>query len=96
VTRKVTRGVAHILAKKQDCIYMGNLEAIRDWGYAPEYVEFMWKMLQNPQPEDLVMGTGESHTVKELIEQAFLTRGLIGRNMSRQTPDTLGRRRLMS
>jgi len=76
VTRKVSRGVAHILAKKQDYIYMGNLKAIRDWGYAPEYVEFMWKMLQNPQPLDLVMGTGESHTVKELIEEAFSYVGL--------------------
>jgi GDPmannose 4,6-dehydratase len=76
VTRKVSRGIAHILAKKQDYIYMGNLEAIRDWGYAPEYVEFMWKMLQTAQPQDLVMGTGESHTVKELIEEAFSYAGL--------------------
>ena len=76
VTRKVSRGIAYILAKKQDYIYMGNLEAIRDWGYAPEYVEFMWKMLQIPQPQDLVMGTGEPHTVKELVEEAFSYVGL--------------------
>lgn len=76
VTRKVSRGVAYILAKKQDHLYMGNLEAIRDWGYAPEYVELMWRMLQDPQPQDLVVGTGESHTVQELIEEAFSYAGL--------------------
>ena len=57
VTRKITRGVAHILAKKQDRLYLGNLDAKRDWGYAPEYVEYMWKMLQNGEPEDFVVGT---------------------------------------
>ena len=71
LTRKVTRGVAHILAKKQNYLYAGNLEAERDWGYAPEYVEFMWKMLQNDKPEDFVIGTGESHSVREFIEEAF-------------------------
>jgi GDPmannose 4,6-dehydratase len=76
VTRKVTRGIAHILAKKQDYIYLGNLEAKRDWGYAPEYVEFMWKMLQNEQPEDFVIGNGEVHSVKEFIEEVFSYVGL--------------------
>jgi GDPmannose 4,6-dehydratase len=76
VTRKITRGVAHILAKKQDYIYLGNLEAKRDWGYAPEYVEFMWKMLQNEQPEDFVIGTGETHSVKEFVEEVFSYAGL--------------------
>jgi len=76
VTRKITRAIAYILAKKQDYLFLGNLEAIRDWGYAPEYVEFMWRMLQNPEPQDLVMGTGEPHTVKELIEEAFSYVGL--------------------
>jgi len=76
VTRKITRGVAHILAKKQDYIYLGNLEAKRDWGYAPEYVEFMWKMLQNGQPEDFVIGTGETHSVKEFVEEVFSYAGL--------------------
>jgi GDPmannose 4,6-dehydratase len=71
VTRKVTRGIAHILAKRQDCLHMGNLEARRDWGYAPEYVELMWKMLQADKPDDFVIGTGESHTVAEFIEAAF-------------------------
>lgn len=71
LTRKVTRGIAHILAKKQNCLYAGNLEAERDWGYAPEYVEFMWKMLQNDKPEDFVIGTGESHSVRGFIEEAF-------------------------
>jgi len=71
VTRKITRGIAHILAKKQDHLYLGNLNAKRDWGYAPEYVEFMWKMLQNGKPQDFVIGTGETHSVREFIEEAF-------------------------
>lgn len=80
VTRKVTRGIAHILAKKQYHIYLGNLEAKRDWGYAPEYVEFMWKMLQNEQPEDFVIGNGEAHSVKEFIEEVFSYVGLDWKN----------------
>jgi GDPmannose 4,6-dehydratase len=76
VTRKVTRGIANILAKKQDCLYLGNLEARRDWGYAPEYVEPMWKMLQADKPDDFVIGTGESHSVKEFVEEAFSYVGL--------------------
>ena len=80
VTRKVTRGIAHILAKKQDCIYLGNLEAKRDWGYAPEYVESMWKMLQNEQPEDFVVGNGEAHSVKEFTEEVFSYVGLDWKN----------------
>jgi GDPmannose 4,6-dehydratase len=71
VTRKITRAVASILAGKQKYLYLGNLDAKRDWGYAPEYVECMWKMLQHDEPEDLVIGTGESHTVRELLEEAF-------------------------
>lgn len=71
VTRKITRGIANILAKKQDYLYLGNIEAKRDWGYAPEYVEFMWKMLQNSRPDDFVIGLGETHTVREFIEEAF-------------------------
>jgi GDPmannose 4,6-dehydratase len=76
VTRKVTRGIAHILAKKHDCLYLGNLEARRDWGYAPEYVELMWKMLQTEIPDDFVIGTGESHTVGEFVQEAFSYAGL--------------------
>ena len=71
VTRKITRAIASILAKRQDVLYLGNLEAKRDWGYTPEYVEFMWKMLQSEKPEDFVIGTGETHSVKEFVEEAF-------------------------
>ena len=71
VTRKITRGVARILARKETYLYMGNLEARRDWGYAPEYVECMWQMLQDEQAKDIVIGTGEAHSVKEFLEEAF-------------------------
>ena len=71
VSRKVTRSVAHILAGKQKSLYLGNLEAKRDWGYAPEYVEAMHLMLQDEKPDDYVLGLGETHTVKELVEEAF-------------------------
>lgn len=76
VTRKVTRGIAGILAGKQKSLYLGNLEAKRDWGYAPEYVEGMWRMLQTEKPEDLVLGTGETHSVREFVEEAFSYAGL--------------------
>jgi GDPmannose 4,6-dehydratase len=75
VTRKVTRGIAAILAGQEEHLYMGNLEARRDWGYAPEYVEAMWRMLQQDSPDDYVVATGEMHSVQELIEAAF---GLVG------------------
>jgi len=71
VTRKITRGIANIIAKKEKKIYLGNLEAKRDWGYAPEYVEAMWLMLQQEKPDDCVIGTGETHSVKEFLEKAF-------------------------
>jgi len=71
VTRKITRAVALILAGQQNKLYLGNLEAKRDWGYAPEYVEAMWLMLQQDEPEDYVVGTGESHSVKEFVQLAF-------------------------
>jgi len=71
LTRKVTRAIANILAKKEKILYLGNLGARRDWGYAPEYVEVMWKMLQIKPPEDFVIGTGEAHSVREFVEQAF-------------------------
>lgn len=76
VTRKITRGLASILAGKQKYIYLGNLNAKRDWGFAPEYVEMMWLMLQQSKPDDYVVGTGESHSVKEFIEKAFKYVGL--------------------
>lgn len=71
ITRKITRGLAHILAKKQDKIFLGNLDAKRDWGYAPEYVEAMWLMLQQDTPDDYVIGTGETHSVRDFLEEAF-------------------------
>ena len=71
VTRKITRAVARIKAGLQDRLYLGNLQARRDWGYAPEYVEAMWQMLQQAQPVDYVVATGESHTVQEFCELAF-------------------------
>jgi GDPmannose 4,6-dehydratase len=76
VTRKVTRGIAAILKGEQEHIYLGNLDARRDWGYAPEYVEAMWRMLQQPEPDDYVIATGEMHTVRELCEVAFRLAGL--------------------
>ena len=78
VTRKITRGIANIIAKKEKHLYLGNLEAKRDWGYAPEYVECMWQMLQNEHPKDCVIGTGESHSVREFVEEAFSYAGLDG------------------
>lgn len=76
VTRKITRAVAHIKAGLQDKLYLGNLDAKRDWGYAKEYVEAMWLMLQQDKPEDYVIATGETHTVKEFLEAAFSHAGL--------------------
>ncbi len=86
ITRKVTLGIAQILAGKLDFITMGNMEARRDWGYAPEYVELMWKMLQAERPVDYVVGTGEQHSVKEFIEAAFAYAGLDWRKYVRTDP----------
>ncbi|MQA99663.1 MAG: GDP-mannose 4,6-dehydratase [Actinobacteria bacterium] len=71
VTRKITRAVARIKAGIQDKLYLGNLDSKRDWGYAPEYVEAMWRMLQHEEPRDLVIATGEQHSVREFCERAF-------------------------
>jgi GDPmannose 4,6-dehydratase len=71
VTRKITRAIAQILCGKQKKLYLGNLDAKRDWGYAPEYVEAMWLILQQEQPDDYVVGTGEAHSVKEFVAEAF-------------------------
>ena len=76
VTRKITRGIADILAKKTDKIRLGNLAAKRDWGYAKDYVEAMWLMLQQDQPDDFVIATGETYSVKEFAEEAFKLVGL--------------------
>ena len=76
VTRKITRGIAGIIAGKEKKIYLGNLEAKRDWGYAPDYVEAMWMMLQQDRPQDYVIGTGETHSVREFLEEVFNYAGL--------------------
>ncbi|HEY8853816.1 MAG TPA: GDP-mannose 4,6-dehydratase [Candidatus Dormibacteraeota bacterium] len=75
VTRKISRAVARIVAGRQDAVYLGNLDAKRDWGYAPDYVKAMWMMLQLPEPMDLVFSTGEQHSVREFAELSF---GLVG------------------
>jgi GDPmannose 4,6-dehydratase len=76
VTRKITRALARIKLGLQRKLFLGNLEARRDWGYAPDYVEAMWLMLQQEAPEDLVIATGESHSVREFLEEAFGYAGL--------------------
>lgn len=76
VTRKITRALAHIKAGLQKKLFLGNLDAKRDWGYAKEYVEAMWLMLQQPEPDDYVIATGETHSVREFLEVAFAHVGL--------------------
>ena len=76
VTRKITRAVARILAGRQKKLYLGNMDSKRDWGYAPEYVQAMWMILQQDEPDDYVIGTGESYSVREFVEQAFDYAGL--------------------
>ena len=76
VTRKITRGIARILAKKEKYLYLGNLDAKRDWGFAPEYVECMWKILQQKEADDYVIGIGETHSVREFLAAAFSYAGL--------------------
>tara|TARA_B110000285_G_scaffold229873_1_gene295474 strand:- start:1002 stop:2033 length:1032 start_codon:yes stop_codon:yes gene_type:complete len=71
VSRKITRGVAKIYKNKKGIIYLGNINTKRDWGYAPDYVESMWKMMQLKKPDDFVISTGESNTVKKFVEEAF-------------------------
>ena len=69
VTRKITRGLARIMAKKEECLYLGNLDSKRDWGYAPDYVEGMWRMLQQKKPANYILATGETHSVRDFIEE---------------------------
>jgi GDPmannose 4,6-dehydratase len=76
VTRKVTRAVARIQAGLQEKLYMGNLDAVRDWGYAPEYVEGMWRMLQHSEPQDYVLATNTAHSVRDFVQMAFDHAGL--------------------
>jgi len=76
VTRKITRAIANILAGKQKKLYLGDLNAKRDWGFAPEFIEGMWRILQLAHPDDFVLGIGESHSVKEFVQEAFKYVGL--------------------
>lgn len=76
VTRKITRGVARIKCGLQQCIYLGNLNAVRDWGYAGDYIEAMWLMLQQEQPDDYVIGTGIGYSVRQFVEMAFKAVGI--------------------
>jgi len=76
VTRKITRALANMMAGNQKCLFLGNMDAKRDWGFAPEYVEMMWLMLQQDEPRDYVVGTGDSHTVREFVETAFSYAGI--------------------
>jgi GDPmannose 4,6-dehydratase len=76
VTRKITRAIAEIRAGRQSELYLGNLAAKRDWGFAPDYVEAMWMILQQEQPRDFVIGTGETHSVQEFLTEAFSYAGL--------------------
>ena len=78
MTRKISRAVAAIAAGKQDELFIGNLDACRDWGHARDYVEGMWMILQQPQPDDYVLATGETHSVREFCERAF---AVIGRQI---------------
>jgi len=76
VTRKITRAIANMIAGKQKRLFLGNLESRRDWGFAPEYIECQWLILQQDKPDDFVIGTGESHSVREFLEKAFLYAGI--------------------
>jgi GDPmannose 4,6-dehydratase len=76
VTRKITRAVAAIVLGKQDVLWLGNLDARRDWGHARDYVEGMWRILQQPTPDDYVLATGETHTVRRFAEMAFAEVGM--------------------
>lgn len=76
VTRKITRGLTEILSNKAKYLYLGNLDAKRDWGFAPEYVEAMWMILQQKEPEDFVIGTGETHSVREFVNEVFSYAGI--------------------
>lgn len=76
VTRKITMAVSRIIKNEQEKLYLGNLDAKRDWGYAKDYVEAMWLMLQQDTPQDLVIATGEAHSVREFVEKAFAYAGI--------------------
>jgi GDPmannose 4,6-dehydratase len=86
VTRKITRAVARIKAGLQHELYLGNLDAVRDWGYAPEYVEAMWRMLQHSEPEDFVVATNTAYTVRDFVTLAFSHAGLDWQDHVRHDP----------
>jgi GDPmannose 4,6-dehydratase len=88
VTRKITRGLARIKCGLQDCIYLGNLDARRDWGHAKDFVEAQWLILQHPQPEDFVIATGEQHSVREFVEIAGAELGLSMRWQGKAAAET--------
>src|SRR5260221_1358423 len=90
VTRKITRAVAHILAGLQDKLFLGNLDAKRDWGFAKEYVEAMWLILQQDQPDDYVIATNETHSVREFLEVAFRYVGLDCESTLKSIRSTIG------
>jgi GDPmannose 4,6-dehydratase len=75
VTRKITKTLANIVLGKEKVLFLGNLDAKRDWGYAPDYIEAMWMMLQQPEGDDYVIATGETHSVREFLELSF---GMVG------------------
>ncbi len=89
LTKKVTSAIANILAGRQRYLYLGNLDAVRDWGYAPEYVKAMWLMLQQKTPDDFVIATGEAHSVREFVERAFSLAGLNWKRYVRFDPKYL-------
>src|SRR5690348_17287660 len=95
VTRKITRGVARISVGLQDCLYLGNLDARRDWGHARDFVDAQWRILQQPEPEDFVIATGEQHSVREFVEAAASELGIklkwSGRGLEEQAYDRQGR-----
>ncbi|MCS6946460.1 MAG: GDP-mannose 4,6-dehydratase, partial [Steroidobacteraceae bacterium] len=96
VTRKITRALARIKLGLQDCLYLGNLEARRDWGHARDFVEAMWLMLQQPQPDDYVVATGQQHSVREFVDRAAAELGMrlrwLGHGVDEHAIDDQGRR----
>jgi GDPmannose 4,6-dehydratase len=90
VTRKITRSIANILAGKESRLYLGNLSAKRDWGFAPEYIECQWLMMQQERAEDYVIGTGVSHTVEEFVQESFAYVGLDWRDYVEIDPRYFG------
>ncbi len=99
VTRKITRALARIKLGLQDCLYLGNLDARRDWGHARDYVEAQWLMLQQPQPEDLVIATGIQHSVRDFVDLAARKLGMklkwSGKGLDEKAVDSAGRARVL-